>query len=788
VRGRSVRAYLALIVVAAAVALTTGSVYGFWWSAREARIGATEDMAVQARRASSSIASSITEARKTVAALAGQPGLSQVFAHPKGCTLSVEGTAAFRSVRLDIVGRDGRVACSSDPASLIANARGHVGSDWLPEVLRSHETTVDWSASDAVTRQPAVVVVSPLRRAGTPVGAVVLFLHVPAAATALVREYSGSEHASFTLVDRGRGVVVSSSERRASRAQLRDRQSSAWPKAGDWSGIDGSRRIFSSSDVTGSDWRVYAGVRRSAVLADARGTFTRQLVVGLLALLVVVVAVWILNRRVAGPLRAVTAAVARAGREPTARVDEAGTAELVTLAREFNAMLDIRAGHEAQLVYQAMHDPLTALPNRSLLRDQLERALERGADGAGIAVFWLGVERLDIVTDGFGHDAGDRVLVEVAERLSARLGPRDTLARVGGAAFIVLCEDALGGELGDMAERLHDCLERPFRGPASDIVVHASIGIAVGRPAARTAEQLLREADGAMRQAKATGRPWCLFDHQLQTRATHHLATEHALRLALERDELLVHYQPLIEVATGKIVGTEALVRWQHPDRGLVPPLEFIPTAEQTGQIAEIGRLVLTRACQQAAAWTAAGHPLRMSVNLAVDQLRHDDFPDIVQRILEETGLAPSQLCLEITESSLMRETAHGCAELTRLKLLGVELAIDDFGTGYSSLSYLHELPVDELKVDRSFISRLDREPRDRHLVEAIIGMTRALGLTVVAEGVETNEQWEFLAGLGCHLAQGYLFAAPQPPQRVLGLLRGAPPNPIAAGTPTGHR
>ncbi len=776
--GRAVRTYLVLVVVAAAVAIAAGSAYGFLWSAGQARDEAAEEMAVQSQRAAAAITSAIATSTSSVEGLAAQPGLKGVFeTDAEDCSLVADGAGAFRSVRLDIVGPDGRVACSSDRAATDAAPDGHAGSAWLETALDSTAKIIDWNATDAVEGRPAIAVAIPLKGAG----AVVLFLHVDGAGGGLARDFSGPEKASFTIVDRARRRVLSTSETPGRPGDTPDAAGFRDARSGQWSAVDGTERIFNSADVAGSEWRVFAGVRRSVVLADARGAFMRYLLVGVLALLVLVVAVWILNRRVAGPLRAVTAAVEQAGRESNGvRVAEAGTAELVTLARAVNSMLDVRAGHEAQLVHQATHDPLTGLANRSLLCDTLDQALGRHGDTTGIAVCWLGVDGLDIVTDGFGHDAGDHVLVEVAERLSAVIGPHDLLANFGGPEFIVLCDDVRGVRLGDIAARLGRCLEQPFRGPGSDILVHASIGIAVAGESATTSKQLLREADSAMRHAKHSGQAWARFDHQLQARATHHLATEHALRIALQQDQLVVHYQPLVDVATGRIVATEALVRWQHPERGLVPPLEFIPTAEQTGQIAAIGRFVLTRACEQAAAWAAAGHAVRMSVNVAVDQLRDEEFPGVVRSVLAETGLAPGKLCLEITESSLMREAAHGSAALARLKQLGVVLAIDDFGTGYSSLSYLHGLPVDELKIDRSFISRLDREPRDRHLVEAIIGMTRALGLTVVAEGVEDSAQWEFLADQGCNLAQGYLFSPPKPADDLRALLDAPPVTPLA--------
>jgi diguanylate cyclase (GGDEF)-like protein len=445
-------------------------------------------------------------------------------------------------------------------------------------------------------------------------------------------------------------------------------------------------------------------------------------------------------------------------------------------------MLDVRAGHEAQLVYQAGHDPLTGLPNRMVLREQLDEALRRDQQEA-TAVLWFGVDRLDVVNDSFGHDVGDRVLVAVASRLEAALRPEHTLARFGGDQFVVLAENLRPGEAGKLAERLHRCLEEPFAGPEADIVIQGSIGIAEARHAASNPEQLLRQADSAMREARRTSRSVCRFDRALQDRATQHLKVEHDLWQALKRDEFVVHYQPLLELSSGRIVAAEALVRWRHPERGMIPPLDFIPVAEQTGQIVPIGRVVLAHACRQAAAWRAAGHPLRISVNVAVAQLHDDGFVAEVAEMLAETGVLPDQLCLELTESSLLSAGGRASARIEALRHLGVRIAIDDFGTGYSSLSYLHQMPVDELKVDRSFISRLTHDVRDRHLVAAIMGMAHALDLTVVAEGVETDEQREVLAGFDCSLAQGYLFAPPQPAEDFFALLEGERPQlrPVAA-------
>jgi diguanylate cyclase (GGDEF)-like protein len=781
-RAWPVRTYLLLIVAAAAVAIVAATGYGFTWSSAQAREDATREMALQSHRAADSIAEGITTGRTTVQGLSAQQGLDKVFLKDAGaCQLSADGEGALVSVRLDLVSADGKVACTSQPTARVTGGRVHAGSAWLTAALRAKDTKVDWTARDAATGRSAVVITAPIRRGTRTVGTIALFSHVSPVAPALARKVAGIRHESFTIVNRDDHRVISASESAPRPSTAAAPRFPDDRRAGDWTALDGARRLFSSADVASSPWRVYAGERRSAVLADARGALNRQVLVGLLALAFLAAAAWLLNRRVAGPLRAVTDAVARTARAPGGnRVEEAGPAELRALAREFNSMLDVRAGHSAQLVHQATHDPMTGLPNKLLLRERLDGAL-RGdghpdADDPCIAVLWIGIGRLDIVNDGFGHEVGDRISVEVSARLSRAVRSSDVLARFSSHEFVVVCHGAEAQEVAEVVDRLQRTVVQPFRGPDGDIVLQSSIGIARARRSATTADQLLREADTAMREAKATGQGSYEFDGALQQRATRHLAVEREILHALQRDEFVVYYQPLVDVDTGRIMGTEALVRWQHPERGLVSPMEFIPIAEETGQIAAIGHVVLQRACAQAAQWSAAGHPLRMSVNVSVDQLRDEHFAATVAQVLAETGLAPRRLCLEITESSLVREVEQGASALARLRRLGVHLAVDDFGTGYSSLSYLHDLPIDELKVDRSFIARLDRDDhddRDQHMVAAVVGMARALGLSVVAEGVESVQQLEFLAGLQCPIAQGYLFAAPLPADDLLALVQG---------------
>jgi diguanylate cyclase (GGDEF)-like protein len=772
----SVRTYLSMIMLFAVLAIAGATVYGYVWSSGKAATDATSQMTLEAGRASSAISSSIADATHAAEGLAAEPGLEKVFTTVGKCQLDASGTQAFPSVRIDLVAPDGRVACSSGPIAVSATGAGRrERGSWLREALQSRTVVVDWNAFDAGTAERAVVVAIRIPGAHGPAGAVAVQMDLPGAAGALARSFDGIEPASVMLVQRSTGAVLSASN--VSERRGRGLRFDHAPKTGTWAGIDGSPRLFGSAEVPGAGWRVYAGVKRGTVLAQATGALTRQALVGVLALMILAFAAWVLNRRVANPLRAITRAVARAGGdlEPIdSRVRGEGTAEIVALARAFQTMLDVRAGHDAQLIYQAAHDPLTGLPNRMVLREQLAAALRGVGDGV-VVILWVGIDRLEVVNDSFGHDVGDRVLIDVAARLSAVARPGDTLVRFGGDEFVVLCENLTTDEVSEFAELLHRCFAQPFSGPDANIVLEDSIGIAEARRSTSTPGQLMREAHSAMREARSTGSSRCRFDGALQARATQHLDIEHALWQALKRDEFVVHYQPLLDLSSGQIIGAEALVRWQRPERGMVSPLDFIPLAEQTGQIVPIGRAVLATACRDAVSWRSAGHSLRISVNVAASQLRDQAFPDDVARVLAETGLPADQLCLEITESSLIVDADHGFAGILALRHLGVQLSIDDFGTGYSSLSYLHQMAVDELKIDRSFVGRLDHDSRDRHLVEAIIGMAHALNLTVVAEGVETDEQRELLAQMRCGLGQGYLFAEPLPSARFLDLLDAQP-------------
>ncbi|HET8632047.1 MAG TPA: EAL domain-containing protein [Thermomicrobiales bacterium] len=438
------------------------------------------------------------------------------------------------------------------------------------------------------------------------------------------------------------------------------------------------------------------------------------------------------------------------------------------------------------LTHQAFHDPLTGLPNRALFLDRLGHAVSRAERGqATVAVLLLDLDRFKVINDSLGHEAGDRLLTAVAERLRACLRPGDTVARLGGDEFTILLEDLPDAERPRLvAERILERLREPLILDGREVVVTTSVGIALSAPGQDQPENLLRNADIAMYRAKAEGKAgYQVFDPSMTAHALERLDLEHALWRAITRGEFRVQYQPIVRLDTGRVVGAEALVRWERPGRGLVPPGEFIPLAEETGLIVPLGRWVLREACRQAREWHEAHPhhpPLAMSVNLSARQLRQPGLVDDIAAALRETGLAPQYLQLEITEHVVMGNAPAMVSRLRRLKDLGVRLAIDDFGTGYSSLSYLKRFPVDTLKIDKAFVGDLGAAAggEDAAIVQAVLSLAHTLGLAVTAEGAETAEALGRLRALGCDLAQGYQIARPLSPADFAAFLaeRAAPP------------
>jgi diguanylate cyclase (GGDEF)-like protein/PAS domain S-box-containing protein len=432
-----------------------------------------------------------------------------------------------------------------------------------------------------------------------------------------------------------------------------------------------------------------------------------------------------------------------------------------------------RKGMEEQLTYQAFHDSLTGLPNRALFKDRLDQALGR-ADrlGSTVAILYMDLDNFKYVNDSLGHEAGDELLIGVAERLRWSVRPGDTAARLGGDEFAVLLEEVGGAEdATKVAGRIAEELREPLAIRGQDVFASASIGVASS--ARGRAGDLLRDADAAMYEAKREGKNrYKVFEAGMGHGASERLGLENDLRRALRRGELRLHYQPEVLLQGGRTVGVEALLRWERPGRGLVPPAEFVSIAEETGLIVSMGHWVLREACRQAREWRGryADAPT-VWVNLSARQLHQADLAGELSGILNEAGLPPEGLGLEITESVLVEYGGTAISTLNELRALGVKLAIDDFGTGYSSLSYLKRLPVDLLKVDRSFVAGIDKSPEDEVLIAAVINLAQALDLRVVAEGVETPDQLRKLRSLGCDFAQGYLFSRPLPAEEAMPFL-----------------
>jgi diguanylate cyclase (GGDEF)-like protein/PAS domain S-box-containing protein len=423
---------------------------------------------------------------------------------------------------------------------------------------------------------------------------------------------------------------------------------------------------------------------------------------------------------------------------------------------------------EEELTHRALHDSLTGLPNRALLTDRLVHSLASARRRAAqLGVMLVDVDRFKSVNDTLGHAAGDALLRQVADRISAVIRTDDTVARFGGDEFVIVCDDVSIAEIEQIATRALEALSQSYALDGHEISVTASLGIALADKES-TPESLLRGADAAMYLAKERGRGrLAVFDEALRTRFDNRFATESALRLALERDEFSVHYQPVVDLFTGSMVGAEALVRWQHPARGLVSPADFIPLAEESGLIIPIGAWVLEQACRQLVEWQCDQPSMTVSVNLSVRQMLASDIAGDISNILQRTEVPPETLCLELTESVFMEDVDYFARTLASLKALGVQLAIDDFGTGYSSLSYLKRFPVDAVKVDRAFVDGLGTDPHHTALVAAILAMADALDLTVTAEGVETQDQLAHLRRLQCHKAQGFYLSRPLPAPEV---------------------
>lgn len=458
------------------------------------------------------------------------------------------------------------------------------------------------------------------------------------------------------------------------------------------------------------------------------------------------------------------------------------THQLEVANQELQREINERKILEDKLLKMALYDDLTSLPNRVLFMDRLEETLNYAKEQSDyqFAVLFLDCDRFKVVNDSLGHLAGDELLIALARRLEKILSKNDTIARFGGDEFaFLLTEIETINDATQAADQILKTISLPFQLKRQEVFINASIGIALGNFSYEQPEHLLRDADTAMYRAKTSGKgQYRIFEPAMHDAALESLHLETDLRRAVNQQEFILHYQPIVALNTGTIVGFEALVRWQHRERGLIPPAAFIPIAEETGLINPIGTWVLREACHQLHQWNQArltNYPLTMSINLSVRQFAQPDLIEQIDQILKETQLEPHTIKLEITESVIMDNAKSAAEILQQLRERHIELSIDDFGTGYSSLSYLHSFPVDNLKIDRAFVRHIDGTPDSLGLVPAIMSMAEAFKMNVIAEGIETGEQLAQLRNLNCSFGQGYLFSKPLAEKQATDLIISAP-------------
>ena len=773
-RGLTVGGHLTLMLAVLFVTLFGVALYQTSRDFGTARSDAGLDTEYQARVAARSLERSLADATVLAADTAAGPstlGLIEAGTpHGGSCSLSGGGPGLFPQGDLHLVDRSGLLLCSSAARGV---GRRHVRFDRMPWFAaasrrRPGSTVRVGPFVDPLTHKRSIAVAAPVAwHRGRPAGLVVYALPVDGIAGQMAATFGGRDHLVFDVTGTSSGDLLSTSEGRAAgpNVQAPDFRD---PPSDAVAGVDGVLRRYRSAPATGTGFTVAAGIPEAATVADARQELWGHLRLTSFALAMALLLALVVNRRIGRPLRRLTSAVDQAGRAVTPEtVAVTGPKEVRDLVERFNSMLAARTDVEDQLHRRAMFDELTGLPNRVVALDRITHGLERTRRQQGyVAVFSVNLDRFGLVNDSLGRDVGDRMLVQVAQRIKSVLRPDDTLARFHGDEFVVVCE-GVGSpdEAGRIADRIADSMRRPVREGTVEATMSVSIGIALGRSGDDSAETLLRDADAARSRAKERGKARHeFFDRSMREGARNRLDLENELRRAIERDEFVLAYQPIVECRTDRILGAEALLRWQHPEKGLLLPGVFIDLAEETGLIVPLGMRALERACTQAATWNGRGHRVRVSVNLSPRQISEPGLETDVRSILRSTGLDPSLLCLEITETTLMRGEAAAEA-VTRLRRLGTAISVDDFGTGYSSLAYLQRFSIDELKIDRAFVRDLGRESSASALVAAIVAMARALGLFVVAEGIEETSQLEAVRALGCDAAQGFLIMRPQPPE-----------------------
>ena len=678
---------------------------------------------------------------------------------PVGCQAVFDGLRGL-DVNLHVLGTDGTEVCGLTDARA-PGSRIQPGP-WLAETLATDGMVFQDPVVDPAANTPAMLTSMRIAGPDGPVGVVVAQIYTGFPPIEVAEELP--REASIFIVNQNRSLVLATTANQV--ALLGTPINGRPPVAGETFWVE----VTSGA----SGWHAQAVLPKATALAAAKTELRRTLVVGAASVIVVLLLGVLLHRGLARPMRRLgQAMLASFEGDDSARAVADGPAEVAHAAEIFNNLITERQAREAELAWAASHDVLTGLANRAALLQHLEHLLATGRE-KDLAVLFLDLDRFKLVNDSHGHAVGDLVLVTLGHRLRDTLGADGTLARFGGDEFVAVCS-SIGGHDGalEMASRMATAIKMPVRIDSMEIWLSGSVGIAIAH-AGDGAEDLVRNADTAMYRAKSNGSGGhAVFDQKMRDWAVLRLDLERDLNRAIEHEDLELHYQPKFALGTGAMVGAEALLRWPHRERGMVAPNEFIPVAEETGLIVPLGRWVLEQAAAQASRWRLAGggHAFPVAVNLSSLQLDDPGLPGAIAKSLRSVGALPTDVIIEITESAVLRDADSAIERLLALRDMGIKVSIDDFGTGYSSLSYLQRLPIDELKIDRSFVERLGLGPATA-IVGSIVDLAHALGLSVVAEGIETEEQQALLRDLGCDLGQGYLLARPQPASVVSDLLR----------------
>jgi diguanylate cyclase (GGDEF)-like protein len=769
--GLPVLTYLALsfgLSVAALVGLVASTTMASFRSERH-RVAVSLGAAAQV--ATDKVAEQQRQTMEYMVPLASQPAVAAL--DPSRCDSAFGGFASILASygHIHTFTADGTEICAQGPNGLQGTLRP---ADWQSPTLAKGQPTQSEPRRDPVSGKLATFIAVPIHGSDGRSGALVMVFF----SGSWPIDVPGDLPKGTTVVElnAARDLVIGASTEalplvgRPTTGTGLDRPLRA--SGATVAGFDHTPRF--AAEVTASDGTHMAVmVPPGVVTAAAWGQLRRNLTLGAVLAVLLAALGLLLHRRLARPMRRLTSAIrAAGGGQDGVWAPVEGPAELGEMAEAFNGMLGERRAREADLRHRATHDVLTGMPNRAALAEALSRTL---ADGRPAAVLFLDLDRFKLVNDTHGHAVGDALLVALGRRLMTVVRPGDTVARFGGDEFVVLCPGAeeADGALA-IAQRLARALEEPFLVEGHELFLTGSVGVAIGAPDDGP-EDILRDADTAMYRAKEQGRPgYAFFDQGMRERSQRRLALEQELHVALERGEFRLEYQPAFDLATGELIGAEALLRWDNGLRGPVSPGEFIPIAEETGLVLPIGEWVLREACRQAATWRRElGHGLRVSVNIAARQLTRPGLATQVLVALGETGAEPEDLVLEITEHGVLEDFAAAFRHLQEVRALGVRVSVDDFGTGWSSLSYLQRLPVDELKIDRSFVATLGVDGPSMAIVGSLVDMAHALGLQVVAEGVETADQLVELQRLGCDAVQGYLLARPARPEALQRFLAG---------------